>query len=731
MEKLRYILNFNKLLILLFMFIGGNAFGQVTLSLRYLSSDNKYHVYLTPTTALASVTNPRLTDGSSQITLMASTGNLTIGTVTSVSPAGSWDLSTTTRNNGDAASGAPTGKDFFVITPAGDFNSIVYTSGTEVELFNFDVTGTCTGSLDILPAGSQTAGAGTLNIGSYYSVRGYSGGIGTNHFSSTYNMSAACPVSATTAPDLVTTIGQPATPLTVGQPSNVPVTITNVGTAPATGPITTTFTLPTGTTAPASFLSNGSSCTTSGQTVTCSTPGPISNTAPTNTSVINVPVTPLPSSAGTSPQFNATTSAPNEPVANTGNNGANPMTPSTPIAGVPDLITSIGQPTTPLTVGLPSNIPVTVTNVGSAPATGPITTTFTLPTGTTAPASFLSNGSSCTTSGQTVTCSTPGPISNLSPNNTAVINIPVTPLASTVGTNPPFNATTSAPNEPTNNTTNNPATPMTPLAAVVAGNTVVSVKVLLQGAYQSAGLMRDQLRSKNLIPTTEPYTALGYVHKSGGGGETVTSSILAVSDPNNAIVDWVVVELRDATTPSTVIASKSALIQKDGDVVSATDGISAVTFTGVSVNNYYVSVKHRNHLGVMTKTAQNFASTVGLIDFTLPSTQTNGTNPQKVLSDGRLALWAGNTTGDNQVIYSGGSNDVSPIYNFIFNDLANTAKTTTFVKTAYSRNDVNLSGTVVYQGPSNEVDMIMVNILTHPANLVSKSPSYIILEQIP
>jgi hypothetical protein len=272
---------------------------------------------------------------------------------------------------------------------------------------------------------------------------------------------------------------------------------------------------------------------------------------------------------------------------------------------------------------------------------------------------------------------------------------------------------------------------MTPLAAVVAGNTVVSVKVLLQGAYQSAGLMRDQLRSKNLIPTTEPYTALGYVHKSGGGGETVTSSILAVSDPNNAIVDWVVVELRDATTPSTVIASKSALIQKDGDVVSATDGISAVTFTGVSVNNYYVSVKHRNHLGVMTKTAQNFASTVGLIDFTLPSTQTNGTNPQKVLSDGRLALWAGNTTGDNQVIYSGGSNDVSPIYNFIFNDLANTAKTTTFVKTAYSRNDVNLSGTVVYQGPSNEVDMIMVNILTHPANLVSKSPSYIILEQIP
>ena len=175
MENLKYILNFNKVLTLLFMLlVGSKASGQVTLSLRYLTTDNKYHVYLTPTAALGGVSNPKLTDGSSQITLLSSTGgNLTIGTVTSVNPAGSWSLSTTAVNNGDASSGAPIGKDFFVITPAGDFASINYTSGTEVELFNFDVTGTCTGSLDILPAGSQTAAGGTLNIGSYYSVKGY------------------------------------------------------------------------------------------------------------------------------------------------------------------------------------------------------------------------------------------------------------------------------------------------------------------------------------------------------------------------------------------------------------------------------------------------------------------------------------------------------------------------------------------------------------------------------
>jgi hypothetical protein len=285
---------------------------------------------MTPTTALSAISNPTLTDGSSTITVITNTGSLTIGTVTSVNPVGSWSISTTTRNSGDAASGAPTGKDFFVFTPSGDFTNIPYTVNTEVELFNFDVSGACSGSLDVLNVtGQPTAAGGTLNIGSYYSVRGYSGGIGTNHFSSTYNMSASCPVSL--APDLVTTVGQPTTPLVAGQTSAVPVTTTNVGGAPATGPIITTMTLPAGVSAPATFSSGASTCTTSAQTVTCSTAGPLSNTAPNNAITINVPVTPSASTINTSPPFNATSTAPNEPVANQTNNNSTPMTPSTPI----------------------------------------------------------------------------------------------------------------------------------------------------------------------------------------------------------------------------------------------------------------------------------------------------------------------------------------------------------------------------------------------------------------
>ncbi|WP_238808482.1 hypothetical protein, partial [Emticicia aquatica] len=178
------------------------AQGPITLSLQYKSLDNKYHVYLKPTSTPTG-TNANQTDGSSTITITAPAGLVTMGTVTSVTPASTWSLVTTALAAGvtvaDQATGTPTGKDFFVFAPSGDFTSITYISGVEVELFSFSATGICSGNLDILPSAGQTAGDGTLNIGSYYGVDGYAGGIGTNHFVGTYNMVSAIPTAPTAA----------------------------------------------------------------------------------------------------------------------------------------------------------------------------------------------------------------------------------------------------------------------------------------------------------------------------------------------------------------------------------------------------------------------------------------------------------------------------------------------------------------------------------------------------
>ena len=68
----------------------------------------------------------------------------------------------------------------------------------------------------------------------------------------------------------------------------------------------------------------------------------------------------------------------------------------------------------------------------------------------------------------------------------------------------------------------------------------VQPRIWLDGAYeQGANLMRDDLRVAGMIPSTEPYSAI----YGGPGGETVAPSVLAVTG-NNAIVDWVRVELR-------------------------------------------------------------------------------------------------------------------------------------------------------------------------------------------
>ena len=84
----------------------------------------------------------------------------------------------------------------------------------------------------------------------------------------------------------------------------------------------------------------------------------------------------------------------------------------------------------------------------------------------------------------------------------------------------------------------------------------LAVKLMLEGPYVSAtNRMRDDLRTASLIPTTEPYTALGFTQASDGGGESLLPAALT-NTGDNAIVDWVLVELRDAVTPSTIVATR-------------------------------------------------------------------------------------------------------------------------------------------------------------------------------
>ena len=226
------------------------------------------------------------------------------------------------------------------------------------------------------------------------------------------------------------------------------------------------------------------------------------------------------------------------------------------------------------------------------------------------------------------------------------------------------------------------------------------VRALLDGPYdQATGMMHDSLRVKGLIPLAEPYAALGYT-LVGSGGETTTAPVLAVSGPN-AIVDWVLVELRNAATPATIVATRSALVQRDGDVVG-TDGTSPVQFT-VAVKDYHIAVRHRNHLGVMTAAPQRVSVALKSYDLTNGSMPLYGTEPTKAVGSVNV-LWAGNTLFDGGLKYMGEFNDRDPIL------LAIGGSVPTNTMTGYALSDVNMDGRTIYMGGGNDRDPILVNV---------------------
>lgn len=234
----------------------------------------------------------------------------------------------------------------------------------------------------------------------------------------------------------------------------------------------------------------------------------------------------------------------------------------------------------------------------------------------------------------------------------------------------------------------------------VTPSILVAAKVHLGGAFdEDAGLMHDTLRAAALVPPSEPYTALPYAF-AGGGGELTVPAVLATTG-NNAIVDWVVVELRAAGDPTSVLASRSALVQRDGDVVDL-NGISAVYFN-LPPGNYHVAIRHRNHLGVMSATPLALSTAPTVIDFTAPATPTWGTDACQNV-DGTMVLWPGDANFDGEVKYTGANNDRDVVLQAVGGSTPNN------IVAGYWGADVNLDGMVKYTGSNNDRDIVLQTI---------------------
>jgi|GEM_PF-4366363 len=259
-------------------------------------------------------------------------------------------------------------------------------------------------------------------------------------------------------------------------------------------------------------------------------------------------------------------------------------------------------------------------------------------------------------------------------------------------------------------------------------NSFLSLKVLLQGAtLNSPGLlMRDDLRVNNVLPLNEPYINIDYFdHFGNGGGETIEANLLA-DNGENSVVDWLLVELRDANDPSQIVETQSVLLQRDGTVIDI-KGSEEITFNGI-VGDYYVAIRHRNHLGVMTATPISLENNVSL-DFTDINTPTWGISARVNLEDGRQGMWAGNSQIDNKLVFQGAENEPTAIFFTILQADGNDQSFPDYIAFGYYNSDVDMNGQCIFSGANNENNTVFFNVLTFPEN--QGAANFIIYEQLP
>lgn len=295
----------------------------------------------------------------------------------------------------------------------------------------------------------------------------------------------------------------------------------------------------------------------------------------------------------------------------------------------------------------------------------------------------------------------------------------------------------------------------------------VQARVYLAGAFENFNdqfsaegkpLMRDRLRvnpfnGQRSIPDNDPYfypmqnfnISQFYTHIETAPNQTLHNianpTVVFAVTGQNAIVDWVHVQLRSPSDSTHILASRSGLLQRDGDIVDL-DGISPLNFENVQLEHYYVVVKHRSHLGVMSKIV-NYGD---LVDFTNPQIPTYdfGTTLQffdytglaqntfSINESEYNCMYLGDVNHDGKVKFHGINTDTDVLYGDILNHPSNTNIKSNFDSAiGYYNSDIDMNGKAKFDNPNDDTNTLFSQILFHPGNQYLNSNYAWTIEQIP
>ena len=180
------------------------------------------------------------------------------------------------------------------------------------------------------------------------------------------------------------------------------------------------------------------------------------------------------------------------------------------------------------------------------------------------------------------------------------------------------------------------------------GGAIVSldITVFLQGVLQG-GTMTNYIQTANAanslfsvprLPLTDPYEG------------NVTFTNINNVGAAGAVVDWIQVEIWSNVNMSSysysLVESKALLLRPDGKIVDI-DG--TIPHFRSQIDPVRVIIKHRNHLGVMSKEITSFTGTVTYDFSTAVSRSEAGSGAPMVEVSGIWCLWAGDTNMDGAI----------------------------------------------------------------------------------
>ena len=175
----------------------------------------------------------------------------------------------------------------------------------------------------------------------------------------------------------------------------------------------------------------------------------------------------------------------------------------------------------------------------------------------------------------------------------------------------------------------------------------INIQCFIEGSYNASTASMDvTLDGLGLIPLLQPYNQLPWNYD---GDETINT-------PTADVVDWVLVELRQAVTPETALPStilngwpKALLLKQDGSLIAYDGSLPSIDSATIS-ENIYIVIRHRNHVGIMSNGPAVLTGNTYSYDFTDDITKAYGADVgYKEIATGIFGMVAGDGDADGSV----------------------------------------------------------------------------------